>query len=93
MLTAEGWLDVRTSMRLWDEDFLGPQAVIRRGLWVDRASVGIPYIYISTAISLAQVLGTRGDTMQANRMAASARSVARATGLEDIFTTRGGDRP
>ena len=93
VLTAEGWLDLPTSLRLWDEDFLGPQAVVRRGLWVDRASVGIPYIYIATAINMAQVLGTTGDTARANKLGESARAVARATGLEDIFTTRGGDRP
>ena len=93
VLTAEGWLDLSTSVQLWDNDFLGPQAVIRRGLWVDRASVSIPYIYVATALNLAQVLAQRGDSAQAMRMAGAARRVASATGLEDMFSSRGADRP
>ena len=94
LLTSEGWLDMNASIRLWNEDFLGPAAVIKRGLWVDRASVGIPYMYVATALNLSQVLAAQGDTAQALALNATARRLATATGLEQIFAPRGGgDKP
>jgi hypothetical protein len=95
ILTSEGWIDLKTSLALWNQDFLGPQAVIRRGLWVDRASVGIPYIYISTAINLSQITASRGDTAEAAKFARAARAVAGATGLDEMFgpAPRGGREP
>ena len=92
ILTSEGWVDLRTSLALWDQDFLGPRAVIRRGLWVDRASVGIPYIYIATAISLSQITASRGDSAEAAKFALTARQIASATGLDEMFgpAPRGG---
>ena len=85
VFTGDGWLDVHATVRLWDETFLGPQAVIRRGLWVDRASVGIPYMYIASAMNLSQVLAAQGDTTEALRFAVKARELAKATALEQMF--------
>jgi hypothetical protein len=82
---AEGLLDLDASVRLWTEDFLGPAAVIRRGIWVDRASVGIPYMYVSTATMLSQLTFARGDTALARQFAVQARELAVATGLEQLF--------
>ena len=45
LLQGEGFVDVARTRELWYQDFLGPAAVIKRGMWVDKASVGIPYIY------------------------------------------------
>jgi hypothetical protein len=94
VFTSAGWFDLNASLRLWNEDFLGPAAVIRRGLWVDRASVGIPYMYIATALNLSQVLAMRGDTAQALKFEAAARRLGTATGLERTFGPQpAGDRP
>jgi hypothetical protein len=48
MLQGEGWFDLPRSRALWQEVFQAPKSIIERGHWVDRASVGIPYLYIST---------------------------------------------
>ena len=90
VLSAEGWLDVTRTTRLWNETFLGPSAVIDRGLWVDRASVGIPYEYIATALTLQEVLIKRGDTAQARQMGEAARKLAVATGLDQRVIASGG---
>ena len=90
VMSQEGWLDVQRSLRLWNEDFLGPAAVIDRGLWVDRASVGIPYEYIATALTLQQVLLARGDTAQARALDQTARRLAVATGLDQRAISSGG---
>ena len=90
VLSQEGWLDVQRTMRLWNEDFLGPAAVIDRGLWVDRSSVGIPYEYIATALTLQQVLLARGDSAQARALDRTARRLAAATGLDQRTIVSGG---
>ncbi len=81
----DGWLDLKTTLDLWNNDFLGPAAVVKRGLWVDRASVGIPYIYAATAVNLSQILAQRGDTAAALKMMGTARQVVKATDLEGLF--------
>jgi hypothetical protein len=86
--SEDGWLDLKTTLDLWNNDFLGPQAVIKRGLWVDRASVGIPYIYIATGIELSNILAQRGDTAQALKIMGTTRQVMTATGLQDMFTAQ-----
>jgi len=94
VLIGGGWLDVQRTTRLWNEDFLGPASVVDRGLWVDRASVGIPYEYIATALTLQQVLLTRGDTAQARRYDQAARRLAVATGLDQrVLAPGGADAP
>ncbi|MBK5188828.1 MAG: hypothetical protein JJD97_11340, partial [Gemmatimonadaceae bacterium] len=85
LLQGEGFVDVPRTHDLWFNDFLGPAAVIKRGLWVDKASVGIPYIYITSAVDLADIAQQRGDTAQSRELMATARALGDATDLSRLF--------
>ena len=86
LIPGEGFLDVQRTQWLWDNNFLAPTSLAARNGWVDRASVGIPYLYISTAASLAEAQERLGNTAMADSLVADARAIAVATGLEDLFT-------
>jgi len=81
---GEGFVDVTTTAALW-KDFKAPEALIRKGDWVDRPSVGIPYLYVSTGVVLGEALSAQGDAKGAAEAMKRARLVARATQLEDLF--------
>jgi hypothetical protein len=85
LLQGEGFIDVPRTRDLWYNDFLGPAAVIKRGLWVDNASVGIPYIYITTAVDLAEIAQQRGDTAESRKVMETAHALAEATDLSRLF--------
>ena len=72
------WLDIKRSKALWDSVFMGPKALIRRGDWIDQPSVGIPYLYIATGATLAQILNDRGDGAEAAKVFNTTREVAKA---------------
>jgi hypothetical protein len=81
---GEGFVDVSRTADLWKE-FRAPASLIRKNDWVDRPSVGIPYLYVSTGVVLSESLGQRGDSAGAQAALGKAREVARATRLEDLF--------
>ena len=81
---GEGFVDVTTTASLWKE-FKAPEALIRKGDWVDRPSVGIPYLYVSTGVVLGEALSAQGDAQGSAEAMKRARLVARATKLEDLF--------
>ncbi|MBX6331333.1 MAG: DUF2723 domain-containing protein [Gemmatimonadaceae bacterium] len=83
---GEGYLDVQRTAWLWDHDFEAPASLIRRGSWVDNASVGIPYLYIASAASLAEAEQQRGNVQEATRLITTASGIAKATGLEGLFS-------
>jgi hypothetical protein len=72
------WLDIKRSKDLWDSVFVGPKALIKRGDWIDQPSVGIPYLYIATGATLAQILNDRGDGAEAAKVFNTTREVAKA---------------
>src|SRR5439155_24608118 len=76
------WLDLPRTLALWNTVFAGPKALIRRGDWIDQPSVGIPYLYIATGASLAQILNDRGDAADARTVYATTRQVAQAVRVE-----------
>jgi hypothetical protein len=86
LMPGEGYLDVKRSEWLWDHDFAAPVSLIRRGSWVDKASVGIPYLYIATAATLADAEQQQGNTKEAQHLVQQASAIAKATGLEGIFS-------
>ena len=81
---GEGFVDVRRTADLWKE-FRAPASLIKKNDWVDRPSVGIPYLYVSTGAVLSEALSQRGDSSGARAAMEKARAVARATRLEDLF--------
>jgi hypothetical protein len=81
---GEGWVDIETSKSLWDE-FAGPAALAKKNKWIDRPSIGIPFLYLSSGMSLADAIMARGDTAQAATILNRVRTTASAVGLEAMF--------
>ena len=82
---GEGWVDV-PRLKSLAAAFKSPAALIKKNKWIDKASVGIPYLYVSTNYVLAEALNMQGDKAGADKALADAMKVARATGLGDLFT-------
>jgi hypothetical protein len=80
---GEGWFDAQTTRTLWETTFKAPASLAKRDLWVDRPSVGIPYLYVRTALILSDALKELGLKDEAAKIAAQANQIARATQLED----------
>ncbi|MGQ0713113.1 MAG: glycosyltransferase family 117 protein [Gemmatimonadaceae bacterium] len=85
LLQGEGWFDTPRSRALWHEVFRGHKAIIARDNWADRASVGIPYLYISTAANLYEAEMLAGKREAAERVMVTAEAIARSTGLSSLF--------
>ncbi len=77
-------LDVSRSRALWDQ-FGAPAAIVKRGDWVDRPSVSIPFVYITTALMLADAVMTQGDSVGAAKLSHTAVNLAEATRLLDLL--------
>jgi hypothetical protein len=76
---GDGYLDVARTRDLWRDAFRGPEAIARRGEWVDRASVGIPLSYVDTGLTLASALAQTGRDSLVAPILARVERVARAT--------------
>ncbi|MGI8498746.1 MAG: glycosyltransferase family 117 protein [Gemmatimonadaceae bacterium] len=84
-LPGEGWIDAPRTVALWDGDFAAPRSIIRRGDWVDKASVGIPYLYIGLGALVAELESRNGDSSRASSALAVAQKIGKVTGLEGLF--------
>jgi hypothetical protein len=82
-----GHIDVVRTRALWSL-YGAPSAMIRRGDWVDRPSIGIPLIYIGTAFMLGQLAEQRGEMKEAERMRNAALELAEGTRSVDYFVPR-----
>ena len=88
-IPGQGMLDVKTSAWLWEHDFLAPASLARRTMWVDRASVGIPYLYLASGVTLAdaeQAASGNDNDKDAMRILAQVQAIAKATGLQGLFS-------
>ncbi|HKS06999.1 MAG TPA: DUF2723 domain-containing protein [Gemmatimonadaceae bacterium] len=81
---GEGWVDVGTTKGLWSE-FDAPESLMKKGKWIDQPSIGIPYLYVSSGLSLSDAMTIAGDTAGARQMFERSRGVACSVGLCDIF--------
>ncbi len=81
-LPREGWFDLPRSRALWDDVFLAPDALLRRGSWVDQASVGIPLLYVTTAVSLSEAEQRAGNAAASDAFIKQAEALAKAVGLQ-----------
>ena len=79
-----GFLDVPRTAALWDQ-YRAPAAIIRRGDWVDRPSAGIPALYTSTALVLAQAAELQNRTAEAERIRRQGIDVAEAAHITEWF--------
>jgi hypothetical protein len=84
-IQGDGYLDIARSLTLWKTEFKGPQSVINTGDWIDRPSVGIPYLYVATAVELAEALKMQGNQAKALEVFNEAKRVAKVVRLEDIL--------
>jgi hypothetical protein len=82
---GDGWFDMATSYSLWTKTFDAPRTLAQRNGWVDRASVGIPYVYVRTGAELAEALAHAGRDSDAKKVMATTANVAKATGLADLL--------
>ena len=78
---GDGWFDVQRTKSLWTTVFKAPNALIRRGDWIDQPSVGIPYLYVATGLELAEMLRDQ-DPASARDILNQTRAVASAVRLE-----------
>ncbi|HEU4629557.1 MAG TPA: DUF2723 domain-containing protein [Gemmatimonadaceae bacterium] len=78
-LPGDGYFDVARTRALWRDAFRGPEAIARRGEWVDRASVGIPLSYVDTGLTLASALAQTGRDSLVPSILARVERVAGAT--------------
>jgi hypothetical protein len=83
--TGDSFLDVQRSAELWKSVYRAPEAIVRRGDWVDRPSVSIPLVYIDSGLKVARALALRGDTTAARLVAERVESVIQATRLDSLF--------
>ena len=81
---GDGWFDLPRSDTLWHHVFAGPQSVLNTGDWIDRPSVGIPYLYVATGMELAEALKGRGETARASEVFGTAKKIATAVRLDDL---------
>ncbi|HEY7234022.1 MAG TPA: DUF2723 domain-containing protein [Gemmatimonadaceae bacterium] len=85
-VAGDGWMDVKRTAELWNNDFMGPKSVIRTNDWIDQPSVGIPYLYVATGMELSEALRSRGETGPANQVWQTAKQVATAVHLDRLVS-------
>jgi hypothetical protein len=91
-IPGDGWFDLPISQRLW-VGYEAPEEITRRGYWVDKPSVNIPYLYIRSGFLLAQALHEAGRPEEAERLYDRIRGIALASGLGDIVPAVQQPRP
>jgi hypothetical protein len=84
LVAGAGHLDLPRSRALW-KTYAAPAAMARRGDWVDRPSIGIPYVYIMTASVVGEALAARGQQADSEQLRRDAMSIARSAHVLDLF--------
>ena len=86
LIPGEGWVDIPRSRALWDDIFEGHDALVAKGGWPDRASVGIPALYVNSGLILSEAIEGTSDRAAAASVMAKTEGVARATRIDEFFT-------
>jgi len=76
------FIDLDRSKALWDTVYHAPDALIKDGDWIDRASIGIPYTYAFTGAVLAEGMSRKGDAAAANTIMARVKRIVKAARIE-----------
>jgi hypothetical protein len=66
--------------------FEGHKALVSKGGWPDRASIGIPALYVNSGLILSEALESSGDAAGAKSIMALTEQVARSTRIDEFFT-------
>ena len=80
-IPGDGFMNLARTQSLWKE-FKGPEALTRKGDWVDRPSVGIPFLYVHLGYLLSDAERTLGKRDEANATLKRAFGVAKAARLD-----------
>src|SRR4051812_13936647 len=75
-------VDVPRTKALWDTVYRAPEALIKEGDWIDRASFGIPYTYAFTGAILKEALLAKGDTRDADAIMNRVRAIVKAARIQ-----------
>jgi Protein of unknown function (DUF2723) len=78
-IQGEGYVDVKRSLTLWNDVFVGQKSIISRGDWVDKPSAGIPALYVSAGIVLSDALRASGKAVEATKVVTTAKDIAKAS--------------
>lgn len=78
---GDGFMDLARTQALWKE-FKGPEALARKGDWVDRPSVGIPFLYVHLGYLLSDAERSLGKRDEASTTLKRAYAVAKAARLD-----------
>ncbi len=78
-IQGEGFVDVKRSLALWNDVFVGQKSIISRGDWVDKPSAGIPALYVSAGIVLSDALQATGNAAEAKKVILTAKDIAAAS--------------
>jgi len=76
------FLDVDRTKELWDTVYRAPEALMKEGDWIDRASFGIPYTYAFTGAVLAEAMERQGDEKSANAIMDRVKGIVKAARIE-----------
>ena len=76
------FVDVDRGKALWNDVYRAPEALIREGDWIDRASFGIPYTYAFTGAILAEAMQRKGDQKTADAIKGRVRAIVKAARIE-----------
>jgi hypothetical protein len=82
---GEGFVDVKTTREFWNRVYEAPASLIARDRWIDAPSAGIPGLYMTTGVLLADLLRSQGEAAAADSVLARADSVVRAARLNYWF--------
>jgi hypothetical protein len=77
-------VDLVRTKALWDTVYHAPEALIKEGDWIDRASFGIAYQYAFTGALLNEALKAHGDTKAAEAVMNRVRAVVKAARIENF---------
>ncbi len=77
-------VDVARTEALWNTVYHAPEALIKEGDWIDRASFGIPYTYAFTGAVLNEALKARGDTKAAETVMSRVRGIVKAARIDNF---------
>jgi hypothetical protein len=83
-IAGEGWFDLKTSYSLWTQSFDGIRSLSAKQRWLDKPSIGIPYMYVRTGYGLAQALQNKGRVEEARKIMEQVSAVAKGAQLTDL---------
>jgi hypothetical protein len=75
-------LDFERTKALWNGVYHAPEALIKEGHWIDRASFGIPYTYAFTGAVLSEALRAKGDSAGADVVMERVKKIVKAARIE-----------